>query len=54
LKDELTILLKNMRAIGQGLSTPIVKPIIRGIFESRAHELLKDFTKRGGFKVSLE
>jgi hypothetical protein len=54
LKYELTTLLKNMRATGQGLSTPIVKPIIRGIFESRAPELLKDFTKQRGFKVSLE
>jgi len=54
LKDELITLLKNMLVVRQGLSTPIVQPIIRGIFDSRAFELLKDFTKQGGFKVSLE
>ncbi len=38
-----------MCAIKQGLSAPIVQPIIRRIFESRALELLKDFTKQGCF-----
>ncbi len=33
LKDELVNVLKNMRVVGQGLSTPIIQPIIRGIFE---------------------
>jgi hypothetical protein len=54
LKDELITLLKNMRVARQGLSAPIVQPIIKGIFENRAPELLKDFTKQGGFKVSLK
>jgi hypothetical protein len=45
LKDELIILLKNMSVVGQGLFAPIIQLIIRGIFESRALELLKDFTK---------
>ncbi len=43
LKDELITLLKNMHDVRQGLSTPIIQPIIRRIFESKAHELLKDF-----------
>jgi hypothetical protein len=54
LKDELITLLKNMHVARQGLFTPIVQLIIREIFESKASQLLKDFTKRGGFKVSLE
>jgi hypothetical protein len=49
IRHELITLLKNMHAIGQGVSTPIVQPIIIGIFESRAPKLLKDFTKQGGF-----
>lgn len=53
LKDELIILLKNMSVVGQGLFTPIIQPIIRGIFESRAPKLLKDFTKQGGFKKKI-
>ncbi len=40
--------------VGQGLSAPIVQPIIRRIFESIALEHFKNFTKWGGFKVSLE
>jgi len=44
LKDELITFLKNMCDVRQGLSTPIIQPIIRRIFESRAHELLRDFT----------
>jgi hypothetical protein len=54
LKDELITLLKNMHAARQGLFTPIIQPIIKGIFESKTHELLKDFTKSGSFKVSLK
>jgi hypothetical protein len=54
LKDESIILLKNMCATRQGLFAPIVQPIIKGIFANRTHKLLKDFTKRGDFKVSLE
>jgi hypothetical protein len=54
LKDELITLLKNMHVVKQGLFAPIVQLIIKGIFESRAPELLKDFTKQGGFKVSLK
>jgi hypothetical protein len=45
LKDELITLLKNMRAIGHGLSTPIVQPIIKRIFENRSPKLSKDSTK---------
>jgi hypothetical protein len=45
LKDELITLLKNMHDVRQGFSTPIIQPIIRRIFESKAHELLKDFTE---------
>jgi hypothetical protein len=40
-----------MNVIGQGFFTPIIQPIIKGIFESKALEFLKDFTKQGGFKV---
>jgi hypothetical protein len=47
-------MLKNMWATGQGLAAPIVQPIIWGVFESKTHELLKDPTKRRGFKVALE
>ncbi len=54
LKDELITLLKNMRATRQGLFAPIVQPTIKGIFENKAPQLLKDLTKQGGFKVSLE
>jgi hypothetical protein len=43
-----------MQAIEQKLSTPIVQPIIEGVFESKTIELLKDSTKRGGFKLTLE
>jgi hypothetical protein len=49
LKDKLITLLKNMCVTKQGLSAPIVQPIIKGIFESKAPELLKNFTKQGGF-----
>jgi hypothetical protein len=38
----------------QGLFAPIVQPIIRGVFESKTLELLKDSTKRGRFKMTLE
>jgi hypothetical protein len=54
LKYEFITLLKNMHAIGQGISTPIVQPIIKRIFENKTPKLLKDFTKQGNFKVSLE
>ncbi len=54
LKDELITLLKNMHVARQGLFAPIVQPIIRRIFESRVPDLLKDFTKRRGFKIFLE
>jgi hypothetical protein len=52
LKDELITLLKNMHVVGQGLS--IIQPIIREIFENRTPEILKEFTKQGGFKISLK
>jgi hypothetical protein len=45
LKNELITLLKNMCAARQGLSTPIIQSIIVRVFESKALELLKDFTK---------
>jgi hypothetical protein len=32
----------------------IVQPIIQGVFESKKLKLLKDSTKRGGFKMTLE
>lgn len=43
-----------MNVVGQDFFTPIIQPINREIFESRAHKLLNDFTKQGGFKVFLE
>jgi hypothetical protein len=43
-----------MQVARQGISTPIVQLIIKGIFENKALKLLKDFTKRGSFKVSLK
>jgi len=49
LKDELITLLKNMRVVGHGLSTPILQPIIRRIFENRAPKMDKRF-----HEVSLE
>jgi hypothetical protein len=54
LKDELITLLKNMCAIGQGLSAHVVQKIIKGIFGNRMLKLLKDFIKQGGLKVSLK
>jgi hypothetical protein len=54
LEDELITLLKNMHATRQGLFAPTIQSIIKRIFDNRALELLKDFTKRGGFKVFLE
>jgi phage-related protein len=45
LKDELINVLKNMQTIGQGL-TPIVQPIIRGIFECWTFEIFKDFKNK--------
>jgi hypothetical protein len=54
LKNELISMFKNMWAIGQGLFGLIVQPIIQGVFESKTPKLLKDSTKRGGFKVTLE
>ncbi len=53
-RNELSSMLKNMQAIEQRLSAPIVQPIIEGVFESKTIELLKDSTKRGGFKLTLE
>jgi hypothetical protein len=46
LKDELIILLKNMSVVGQGFLTPIIQPIVKGILESRAVELLKDLQSK--------
>ncbi len=37
--------------VGQGLYAPIVQPIIRGIFESKALEFLKGFTKWRNFSL---
>lgn len=54
LKNELISMLKNMWAVTQGLSTPIIQPIIQGVFESKTLELLKDSTKRRAFKVTLK
>jgi hypothetical protein len=47
-------MLKNICAIRQRLFAPIVQPIIQGVFESKMFELLKDSTKRKGFKVTLK
>jgi hypothetical protein len=54
LKDELITFMKNMCVARQGLSAPIVQPILIVIFENIPLELLKDFTKQLGFKIFLK
>jgi hypothetical protein len=53
LKQEIMSLLKGLREAGQGLSALIVQPIIHGLIEAKAPELLSENAKRGGFKVTI-
>jgi hypothetical protein len=46
-------LLKELRLAGQSLSVPVVQPLIHGLVEAQAPEMLSDSSSRRGFKVTL-
>jgi hypothetical protein len=52
LRDELVIVLQKMKNVGQPLSTSMAQPILRGMIESLAPEILCN--GHGGFVVTRE
>jgi uncharacterized protein YneF (UPF0154 family) len=52
LQDDLITMLQKMKNVGQLLSTSIIQPILRGMIEALALEILQ--TSHGGFTIARE